>query len=198
MADGSVQIGGEWFHTYDAPGNAYSFVKSDDITGANVSISVEHHEVHEGEVFSLYQQAAALADGGTLVIGIQTPANRWLHLKQYEALSSASSARLDFVEGGTVNGGTVVPKNRNRTSANASGAICLGGGTVTSAGSVLESLYITGGSLNPARGFGGSKSIDAEWILNPSTRYYAMLVNNGGAAATAEIWMWWYEESSNG
>lgn len=167
--------------------------RADDVQGAHVVIDVMHHQIHEGDAYSLSGLVADVAASGTTSFEIVTPADKDIHLKFVSASvtgSNKTAARAELLEGATTTGGsTATPRNRNRNSSNTSGCTCKSGVTVSNDGTKIDDGAF-GGNI------GGSDSRAYELILKRSTKYAFRLTNESSQQADMSFFALWYEEST--
>lgn len=110
----------------------------DGITGANVMISYEHHEVHEGGhyhlAYSVANIGAATSPDDMMTLSFTTP-NTTKLLHMIFVATSASGGVFKFIEGKTSGGatptGTIQSYNSNRASSNTSGILDVAGANAT-------------------------------------------------------------------
>lgn len=170
----------------------------DEITGALVTIDVVHHEIHEGELFSVSYKApdaSPIADNGTIIFAITTGA-KFCHLIGSGACGG--DAQLELVEDATFTGGTAMTeRNRKRTEGDGGNTaqVTRDPGAIPVAGNVLEDLFLPGGTGGNAVGIEGGNRV--EWILKPNAIYLLRLTNRAGNAQPASLRAEWYEESDN-
>ena len=171
-------------------------VQIDAITGALVTLSVVHHEVHEGEFFSVSYKTpdgAPLADDATIVFAVQS-ATRYLHFQAFAACGGDSE--LEFYAGSTVQAnGTLVIPNNHKLSAGASTVIARRDPTIAAAGTLRDHVFIPGGTGGAS--IGGDGGQRDEWIIPLNTWAFVRLTNRAGNAQPASAKATWYEESDN-
>lgn len=168
----------------------------DEITGALNAIDIVHHEIHEGEFFSVSYKTpddGSLADNGTIVFAL-TPATKYVHM--IAAAACGGDAEAEFYEVSTVTGGTATtPRNHNRNSSDNSDVTVVRDPTVNTAGTLLEHAFLPGGTGGNAVGTVGSQR--QEWILRPAITHVVRLTNRAGNAQPGSLTVTWYEESDN-
>lgn len=145
-----------------------------DPTGARVTISYPHHEIHEGNHYTT--SGTTNIDAGTAnatSFGIHPPAGSGLHTLYL--VSAQNSGLLQIYENATYSGGgTVTPFNNNRNSSNLCGGTFVVDPTIANLGTLIQSRYI--GANAPGVRIGGETASRLEWILNPSYKYLAWFV----------------------
>lgn len=177
-------------------------VMVDGSTHALEAIEHEHHEVHGGNMFSVFLYDADLDSGDKMSISFKTPdTEKYFH---FVAVAQNTSASLfELLEGPTItvdSGVQVAPLNRNRTkkTQKTSGAWSIEttpvqnkvseNATITGDGTVLDGALV---GVGKDKGTGQSRAL-AEWVLYPNTVYSIRLtglVDNGKAGLQAI----WYE-----
>ena len=160
----------------------------DRITNALETISVAHHEVHEGESF-VYSGQKTLASGGTMRILFTPNSTSYPHL----LILARSSAETNYKlwEGGTFSGGTAITAvyDRNRYTKNTKASTLKTNPTITDTGTLIYESHFGSGNNT-----GGEDRGVHEWIFNTSTNY---LVDITSEANSNDV-SWaldWYEES---
>lgn len=172
-------------------------IKFDEITGAQVNIPVEHHEVHENDAYNVNHVFAGVANDAVAAIQIKTPANRDLHLKRIEPYITGAKGIFEIVEAPTLTDGTtpVAVINQSRTGTPpASDAVAYSDPSGISGGTVLETRTFGGGGEGK-KAPAGSRPIEMEFILRRSTTYLLRVTNKSGTEETIDIWAFWYEEA---
>jgi hypothetical protein len=166
-----------------------------DVTGSLVTIDLVHHEIHEGETFSISYKsadAAPIADDGTIVFFLTTG----LLEAHFEAEGAAGGdAQIELGEGATIGaGGTpMTPVNRHRNMATVSSVTARRDAAVTAAGTIIEDKLLPGGTGGAS--IGGIAGQREEWVLAPSTIYMLRLTNRAGNAQPMSLEAIWYEEN---
>ena len=170
-------------------------VPFDKITGALLTITYAHHEIHEGDSFHCAVSTAS--------IGAET--NDHLHLTFTTADVAKKAHMVFYVEasgavvvtliegwatGGT--GGSSKPiYNRNRSSSNTSSAIpsVTTGAIAVVGGSTLMTRHIGAGKSS-----GGGVRQSDEWVLKPNTKY-SLRAYDTATGVSAFIEMDWYDHA---
>ena len=149
--------------------------------------------VRKGLLFQGFQRMTIPA-GQTMYIAMRTKAKT---IKVYPSVlgSSADKITFDYLEGGTVTGGTAIPKiNQNRQSANVSEVDFLLSPTVTVEGARIADVYLPGtvgaGQTRSGESGGGG---DNQWILKPNTTYVYKFINGSTAANIVQLNEIWIE-----
>ena len=195
---------GSAFSFLTDPSNTERHQEFDNMFRAPMVIDIAHHEIHEGDSFSLYVREVGIADTETIEILIKTPAvtspQKRIHLI---AEHEASTAHLfDIIEGATYasGGAAATPINRERGSAKISALQAAYTGT-TAANIVTGGTPATvwGQLLGAGRtSGGGSRGVD-EWVLAPNESYLFRITSagGGGSACNAFIGLVWYEHTDS-
>jgi hypothetical protein len=172
-------------------------LQSDDISGALNTIDIVHNEIHEGEFFSVSFKSAddsAIADNATIAFAL-TPATKYVHLQAVGAMGG--DAEIEFYEVSTVTGGTATtPRNHNRNGSDNSDVTVVRDPTVNTAGTLLENIFLPGGTGPQAVGGAGGQR--QEWVLRPAITHVVRITNRAGTAQPGSLSVSWYEESTNG
>lgn len=167
-----------------------------------IVVAGSEHEVHAGHAFHVEHNATG-GSGTKATISFTTPnTTNWSHIIVHMRSNVESFYTLG--EGATItaaSGSNYAPRNRNRNlvsitstlisagSAGGAGNVTLGG-TVTTFGTVLETLHIGSG-----RQTGGSEYGIDEWILKQNTTY-ALEIESEAASSEITIEMHWYEHTN--
>ena len=165
----------------------------DEITSALIGIDVVHHEVHEGEMFTVYLVDINLADDGTLMIRLQST-TKWPHITFTGACGG--NATLELIENPTINvaGGALAERNNKRAGGETPTVTAFSDPTIAG-GTVLVNAVIPGGTGGNSSG--GFQRPDTEWIGERGEDYVVRLTNIAGNAQPASLVVNWYEESDN-
>jgi hypothetical protein len=153
---------------------------------------VNHTRLHEGRGFYAYKMnphANMLAAGSSIDIALAWATGITPHLV-FEA-NCGGDAELFIYENAVVSGGTSFTAiNRYRPSTNTSQSAILINPTVTSTGTTLSGLMITGGSGKKS---GGADAFSFQYVLKPLTTYLFRLTNVNSTSHMAFIQLDWYE-----
>jgi len=141
-----------------------------DVGGSPISILYPHHEVHEGNFYTL-SRAGTIAAGtaNALMFAIRPGAGLTAH---FQAIVSAkNSGNAELWENATfVASGTLIPFNNSRTSPNLFAGTVVTIDTLLTLGTMLQGRAV--GSNAPGTRIGGEGTTRNEWILNPSYWYF--------------------------
>lgn len=166
---------------------------TDEITGAAVTIPVVHHEVHEGEMFSVSVFSLVNANGDDISILLRTGNTLYGHLTF--TATGGGDAQVRLLEAPTVSavGNALTEYNMKRYSTDVPEIATFGNPTYIEQ-AVLTSFLVPGGSGGNAQG--GVVRQDTEWILRLNTDYVIELTNIAGNNQPLSLVAQWYEEST--
>ena len=154
---------------------------------APVTISFEHHVIHEGYHY-IATYSATLGAAATLRMLMVTPpeATADIHLF-YEASNGLGGTWILYEDTATSNDGTpVTAVNSKRESPNTATLKVYHTPTVTSPGTALTTFISGSGN----RG-GGSDKRDSELILKPDTKYLLQFTADGNNTPAAANLLWY-------
>lgn len=168
----------------------------DDITEAVISVDFEHHELHEGDMFSVWVTSTE-GDGDAIEVAIKPPNNT----KRFHAIAEhfgSNAHSFQIIENVTSlaagTAGTAV--NRNRNSSNTTAALTLKTGTDSG-----TALTYTGGTNIWTHHMPSGRNATAgrattEWILKNNVDTVFRLQ---AEAAATELWLAviWYEHTDS-
>lgn len=170
----------------------------DNLFKAPIFVDVAHHEIHEGDAFSLYIGDVDAANTEQVQLYFVTPNTAEL---SHMVVSSYGSGEhvLTITEGITYSaGGTAgTARNRNRNSANTSSCTLK-----TGSDGGADLITYTGGTViwsetvGAGRQQGGSTRGTQEWILKANTAYIIEDTNSSGSPAVLDLNAVWYEHTS--
>lgn len=174
----------------DEDGNVI-VIEADALVKALSTITTPHHMIHEGKGFIASKQFDNLADLEVAKLRILVGANKELHATV--TVSAEGKGRTKIAEGTTytVEGTAVTIFDKNRTTANASDALCYHTPTTDVAGTRIHYSYVPGGTKQ--RAIGSTRANGEEWIFKKSTDYQILFTNEGGDAKDASIEIEFYE-----
>lgn len=176
---------------YDSLGNKMW----DAETGAMMSITYEHHEIHSGSHF--YNCGySTLASGDSLDFQVTTPnTSEWAHMTfQFEGTQQTI---IEVFEGASVDadGTPVTAYNNDRNSAHTTSFTLLQeGGTVNTVGTLIysQSVGVAGNANKAQQGFSDRQK---ELILKQNTTY-RFVVTSGGSGNLVAYCGEWYEHTN--
>lgn len=175
--------------SYSAPiGPAY-----DIITGAQLTIDVSHHEVHEGEMFHAEYTNASVSDAASVDVLLRTGAK---DAHTVFDVYAGGQARVYLYESVTVTttGTAVTPYNMNRTYSLTPTVGISQTPTVLVGSTVLVNGRVLPGGASQQTRVGGGVRQGVEWILKPDTNYLIRATNTSGSAVPINVVTEWYEE----
>ena len=170
-----------------------TLAKQDRVTGSDIGINYEHHEIHDGSHFFM-EGCMVLAAAEELRVKLVTPdTTKWAHFVWEITSSNILTTELwEGASGGMTGGVSVSPINNNRNSDKASGMIIISGvTTATDDGTKLSEACWgsrqTGGGINRAD----------EIILKQNETYLRKFISdaNGNLVSFKASW---YEHTNKG
>lgn len=171
----------------------------DPMFNAPIVIDIGHHEVHEGDMFSVRHYDEDAASGHLLHIHLTTPPAATPQKRAHIVVEHESSGEHQYqlLEGVTRSSGGVLTTaiNRQRGSAKAAVTTCYIGSdkgsnkVVYSGGTEIDGSY--GGS---GKQTGGGDRATVEWVLAPATEYLFILTAKA-AGVTLDMKTIWYEHT---
>ncbi len=175
-----------------ASGN-FADARIDASTFSIQTIDYAHHEIHGGSSYHLELTTAALGDetNDHLQISFTTPNTaKWIHM--IAAAYGSGQYNYSVREAPTaapVGGDAVVPRNRNRNSADASTTVTpISGGSAATGGTLLINHDLGSGNARA-----GESRDNQEWVLKQDTMYVFRLYATSGIQAVLSLD--WYEHT---
>lgn len=181
-------------------------VPFDKATGAPISIDYAHHEIHEGDCFTVIHGVADLgamtSPDDAITLTFTTPnTSKWAHLViLFNSVGGALCRLREGGSGGASASGAITCKNNDRNSSKTSGLLDIAAAAgqlsydagLDTGGILLVDEYISGATTNQNKGGGGAQGADRfEWVLKKNTRYQVSIFSV--ATAAASIVLHWYE-----
>lgn len=159
----------------------------DEITGALITTTHPHNEIHKGEMF-VYCEVTDLAQDAQRDVLIST-GDRYVHI--VNTTVTEAEAEYPFFEGVTAsnNGTGVTAYNRNRNSLTTPTNSLFHTPTISNTGTTLCMKHWGSG-----KGSGGDDRGVNEWVLKPNTKYLIRITNFSQTANHTTIELEWYEE----
>jgi len=203
-SDGAVKLDmmGE-LYGYRSSDGTFQPLILDKMTNTLAAISYEHHEIHDGHMFSASHYNASVAAVGTINVYIKTPATApFCHAFAQWQSGGAASFRIYEAPTITANTGTngQTPINHNRNSINPSGVF--DNATVPVANRYgIDVTKTADGTAFPVEydGIGkqqaGGQRGENEYIFLPNT-VYLFEVTAVGNNITLALQINWYEHTS--
>lgn len=170
----------------------------DEVDDAAIGITLEHHEIHEGNHYSI---GVATNSAGTLSLSFKTSTTKVMHM--VVSYATESKAHLNIVEGVTVTATTgteVTVYNRNRNSDKAPTMLQNKSGAFVANSKVLQDATVANGtSIAHHQHWGDKKSGGerrgmSERELKLDTEYQ-MLVTSDDGDKGLHLMLDWYEVS---
>ena len=157
-----------------------------DITGAKAIIPYSHHEVHEGNFYTL--SSAGTINAGTInamAIAIRPAPGRTAHFQGIVSAKNSGYAEL-YENSVVVPSGTITPFNNDRTSPNIWGGTIVATSSITSFGTHLQRRAV--GTAAPGTRIGGEGTTRNEWILSSSYWYLVWFyADNADTQVTLDV-----------
>ena len=160
----------------------------DDSTHAITTISVPHHKVHEGEMYSVSQNGD-LSNGASQDTLIITPDSTiWAHLTI--SIETEAEASYIFYESANITdpGASITPVNRNRNSTNTSVLFISYNATVADPGTPLHREH-----WGTSKSRGGEERSEQEWVLKQNASYILRVTNETTSENYISTVLIWYE-----
>jgi len=166
-------------------------VEIDSKVDAPVTITTPHHMTHEGKYFIASRYFVSVDAAAYAILRLLVGANKELHATV--SVAAAAQGNFYIFEGSTYteNGTAVTIHDKNRTTANASDALCYHTPTVEAYIGPLYKGLIPGGSKQ--RAIGSVRTNGEEWIFKKSTDYLFRFFNSSEAACAVSIEVEFYE-----
>lgn len=167
------------------------------VTEATRVIDTNHAYIHEGKMFNCAFRNILLA-GATRKITALTPANKYIHYRPIDIMTSADKVTVNFYENSSGNSGgtskTII--NRNRTSNKVSESVIKDGETVTTNGNLISGVYLPGSTGVGQIRTGNVVTGADEWVLKQNTLYTLEIINGSDSSNDIGVNFHWYEEDN--
>lgn len=176
----------------------FGFMK-DEVSGAAVMLDLAHHEIHEGDSFSIRHVGTGKNDGETIAVYLKTP-NTTKRIHAFMDWSASGAAYGIKYEAPTITAGTGVQAavfNRERNSGNTSTVWdntnpavqnkVTTDPTKTGNGTIISTEF-----AGAAKSEGAQVRGEHEWVLKQNTAYL-FVVESDAAALTLGMSLRWYE-----
>ena len=175
---------------------SWANLKYDEITRTLQMIDYAHHEVHEGNGYSVSVEFADLDTGINGDLYFKTPNSAvWDHIIAAFYTSAAAKFYLREAPTITASGTLLTSYNQDRNSSNTTSVVARSSPTITAGGSgTLIDRARGGGGIGAGR-FGGSTVGRSEWILKQNTIYLFRIVSEADNNK-AMIELKWYEHTN--
>ena len=162
-----------------------------DISGALITISVEHSKIHQGVGWEVSIETGNITSGSSYYVLFRTAAGYRPHLRSYEFTATDAPITIRLFESPTTSadGAAATARNRNRNQSDTNGISVFTQPTVTNDGTRLETDYLAAAG-NKAGGNAGS--FYEEWVLKPATDYLIKITNGSNNTVTGFFNAFWY------
>jgi hypothetical protein len=175
----------------------------DNFFKAPLTVDIAHHEIHEGDTFSITVTDSVAASGHLVQIYLKTPAAATPQKRVHMIIGHEGTGLHSFTitEGidTIANGAAFVPINRQRGSAKLTANQAARVGGDDQAGGALT--YANGDiiwaeSAGAGKGQGSSNRGTGEWVLAPNTEYIFELAS-GATSTSIGLSATWYEHTDS-
>lgn len=176
-----------------------STLKKDKLTGALLTISYEHHEVHDGNMYEAAIGSTSIANDGW--ISLATPAAIGVQAHFTFEGSLDGNALLELFEDPTyatagAATSTTPARNMHRGKSDFPGDMIVNSSSITGGTSLVRVMLPGGKGGNAGAGTGGSRH-GLEWITNPTKKYLVQLTNKAGQAKAGSLSVNFYTHDRN-
>jgi len=170
---------------------------TDSIENARVSIAFQHHEIHEGNHYTVAVVDTDVDIAGPKYVRITAP-NTTKHIHLIGIVSASAACLVEFYENPTplADGNALTEQNNDRNSANAATATTFEDTTTQAPnndGTLLFASRIGGTGVAQTR-FAGSAADREEWILKQGEDYLVKVTVDADNTEVAIV-LTWYEVS---
>lgn len=171
------------------------------LTNSNRVMDNDHNYIHEGRLF-IYNEKFTSATTVAKAFSFITPtvaSNIDIHYRPVIATSSGDKVDIELYEGATLSANGTDMKssviNCNRQSSKTTQMQTFySDSTISSAGTLIKSAYIPGGTGVGGTVSGGSIGVQNEILLKQNTLYVVKVINGSGDDNTIHLQFQWYEE----
>lgn len=191
LASGGYRSGRVIAESGEVVNFATALLNATDISGALITITVEHSKIHQGKGWEVSIETGNISSGASYYVLFKTSDGYRPHLRSYEITATDSPITIRLFEGSTVSadGTAVTARNRNRNQSDNNGVSVFYQPIVTAEGTRLETDYIASGGNKIG---GNAGSFYEEWILKPSTNYLMKITNGSNNTVEAFFNAFWY------
>lgn len=174
------------------PGNTMD-LPIDEASDALVTIENAMQEIHGGEMFSA-EYTASVMNNNRIDLQITTGETKNAYITIKVAAGGQCVVYL-YENPTTSSGSSIVIRNMNRASQNASACSIVHSPSVSSIGAValINGRLIPGGTTAQTR-IGSSAQIGTEWVLATGTKYLLRAINVSGGTIMINAVVEFYEE----
>ncbi len=165
----------------------------DKVQGGLLTISVPHHEVHEGEMWSVSHAEAELVDDATLILGWEVAADVVWHVTM--DVGCGGDATAEFIEGPAITDKVAhAVYNMNREIGDTGAPTVWIDPTLADDTTILADIALPGGIKTFASSAAAGTRPGLEWDCNESTTYAFRLTNLAAATKMAYMSLNFYIE----
>ena len=159
--------------------------KTDELSGASVTIENPHRKVHDGELYEIYHYDATLANSASINISTPNPVGTLMHLT-FDG-GCGGDALLELLEGATVTGGDAAVARSMHRDYDDSAISFVTDTTLGGTPTTLVAQFLPGGQRAQAAGASGGTRGGLEWITDSTKSYAVRITNLSGAEKPASI-----------
>ena len=172
-------------------GLMFSDLATDSADNSLITIELPHHEVHEGDYFTVTDGATINAGAINRKVWRFTTPDNATRAHFVVTFTTNLAGVLYFYENPTVNaaGAALTVHNNERNSLNVAEVTAKKDTTLTVDGVVLTQLVI--GTNAPATRIGGVARISTEWILKQNEDYALIFVADGNTTIISMVAEWY-------
>lgn len=161
----------------------------DNKTGQDISISFQHHLVHDKQLFTVGLYETALAAGADIVLAIQCTSSTEFHMVY--SVEAGADAEVNFYSSVTAaTTAAITPRNHHRGGTDTTTTKFYESATIT-AGTILFSTFLPGGT-SPVSALGGVGGRETELLLEDLT-FGIKVTNKGSGSEDVNILVEGYE-----
>lgn len=147
-----------------------------DVGGARVGIDYAHHEIHDGNHYTV-SYSKAISAGSVISVAITTPTSGTGYVHFTGAFQSSLSGTFVFSQNASISSGSALNVfNNNLNSAKTSGTVVVGTPTVTTYGTAITTVVI--GTNDKQTSIGGGNEARQEFILATNSTYIIYFTAN--------------------
>lgn len=168
----------------------------DDYSDAQTTIDYGHHEIHEGDHYSV-EGYETLGSAGTVAFCLTTPNNGKYANMLFSIESTGNTEFNSYRYGSYSTGGTqAIPINSNHNSAGTSDTAVFRNSTIISLGSNFQAKSV-GVSGSPVRTSGGDVRSENEHVLKENSVYIYHIKSNSADNVISYHGNWYEHAPSN-
>ena len=176
-----------------------SVMKKDKLTGAAITISYEHHEVHDGSMYQVSIGSTSIANDGWLSLATPGPIGVQAHFTFEGGLDG--NAVLELFEDATYSTtgtatSTTPTRNLHRGKSDLAVDMITNSSSITGGTSLSRTVIPGGSKKDSGAGTGGSRQ-GLEWITRSTSTYIVQLTNKAGSAKAGSLSVNFYTHNKN-